>query len=624
MSTHTSHHTLRQIELLAPAKNAEIAFEAIRHGADAVYMGASSHGARSAAANSLTEMASVVEYAHKYNVRVYATVNTLIYDNELRAVEKLVNELYRIGVDALIVQDMAMLRLNIPPIALHASTQCDTRTVDKARFLASVGFSQIVLPREMNLEEIRAVHEAIPATPLEAFVHGALCVSYSGDCQASYVINGRSANRGECAQICRLPFDLVDGNGNTLVSRKHLLSLRDLNRSESLEAMIEAGVSSFKIEGRLKDVAYVKNTVAAYRRLLDEIIARHSDILARASYGESTLTFTPDLDKSFNRGYTDYFTTGSNLGSIDTPKWQGQRVGTVKRTEGTRVEVRLDTQLNNGDGLTYMDSDGEFHGFRVNRAEGNRVTLLKKEARLRPGTTLYRNNDKRWEDSMAGVTARRDMAIEIVLRPVGERDIALDISDSHGHKATVMACNVVSGEARVPQEEARRRTLEKTGGTGFVVERIEDRLGDRFVAMSVIAELRRNAIEALERDIRITYRYDYRRGEDMSVAYPSSQPLTYHDNVANHLAQSFYEQHGAEVGERALEASPMSASRTGKESVARRVMTSRYCIRRQLNRCLKTPAGREWRGPLYLVGNGCRYGLEFDCSNCRMHLMHAE
>ncbi len=618
MSTQTSRNAIRPIELLAPAKNAEIAFEAIRHGADAIYMGASSHGARSAAANSLTDMASVVEYAHRFNVKVYATVNTLIYDHELKDVERLVADLYCIGVDALIVQDMAMLRLDIPPIALHASTQCDARTVEKARFLAAVGFSQIVLPREMNLDEIRAVHSAIPSTPLEAFVHGALCVSYSGDCQASYVTNGRSANRGECAQICRLPFDLVDANGKTLVRDKHLLSLRDLNRSTSLEAMIEAGVSSFKIEGRLKDAAYVKNTVGAYRRLLDNIIARHPDELTRASYGESTLTFTPDLDKSFNRGYTDYFTLDNSLGSIDTPKWQGQKIGTVKRTDGTRVEVKLDLPLHNGDGLTYLDNDGEFHGFRVNRADGNRLTLLKKEARLRPGVTLYRNNDKEWEDRLATSTARRDLTIEFVLQAIGENDIALDISDTHGHHATVTALNAIAGQARTPQEDARRRTIEKTGGTGFVVKRFEDRLGDRFVATSIIAELRRNAIAALERVIRMTYRYDYRREEDKNIPYPSSQPLTYHDNVANRLAQSFYEQHGATVGEKALEVTRASSSK----SDVKRVMTSRYCIRRQLNRCLKTPTGKEWKGPLYLIGNGVRYALEFDCTNCRMHLLH--
>ena len=322
--------TPRPIELLAPARNAATARAAILHGADAVYIGASHHGARAAAGNSVADIAATAELAHLYGARVYVTVNTLVYDNELAEVEQLAKELYRAGVDALIVQDMALLRLDLPPIALHASTQCDIRTPEKARFLADAGFSQIVLARECTLEETAAIAAAVPDTPIEAFCHGALCVSYSGDCQASFATTGRSANRGECAQICRLPYDLTDHAGRVIVRNRHLLSLRDLNRSADIAAMLAAGVSSFKIEGRLKDEAYVKNTVAAYRAIIDRAIAAEPQNYRRLSAGTSSLTFTPDLSRSFNRGYTPYFLTSDprqKMGSHLSPKSTGTAVG---------------------------------------------------------------------------------------------------------------------------------------------------------------------------------------------------------------------------------------------------------------------------------------------------------
>ena len=295
-----------RIELLAPARDAVIAMAAIDHGADAVYMGASHHGARADATNSIEDVRRACDYAHRFGARIYATVNTLVYDDELAAVEQLTHELYNASVDALIVQDLGLLRLDLPPIALHASTQCDLRTPEKARFLEALGFSQLVMARELTLDEIAAIRQAT-TVPLEAFVHGALCVSYSGRCALSYALKGRSANRGECAQLCRLPYDLVDGQGRILVEGKHLLSLRDLAQNDRLEQMMAAGVSSFKIEGRLKDMAYVKNVVAYYRRAIDKVIERHPDDYRRASTGTVELTFTPALEKSFNRGFTHYF-----------------------------------------------------------------------------------------------------------------------------------------------------------------------------------------------------------------------------------------------------------------------------------------------------------------------------
>lgn len=605
---------MTHLELLAPAKNYEIALQALLHGADAIYMGASSHGARSAASNSIADIARVVESAHRYNARVYVTVNTLVYDRELREVERLVRELYRIGVDALIIQDMGILRLDIPPIALHASTQCDIRTPEKARFMEEAGFSQLVLPREFTLEDIRAVR-AVTSVPLEGFVHGALCVSYSGDCQASCATCGRSANRGECAQICRLPYTLMDGDGHILVKDKHLLSLKDLNRSLRLREMADAGISSFKIEGRLKDAAYVKNTVAAYRRLLDAIIEENPDRYARSSCGRSDISFTPDLDKSFNRGFTDYFGGLEDIGSIDTPKWRGQRVGVVTGMRDREIRARLTAALNNGDGLAYFDREGGFHGFRVNRAEGKLINTVATEKALSRGTELFRNRDKQWDDLMEGETARRTLGVSFTLRTTGGDRVALDGRDERGVTATVTLPG--SGQkAQKPQEEARRRTLKKTGNTIYRVEGIDDKAGDCFIPLSLLAELRRMCLESLDRVQRMTYRYDYRREESKGSEYPGNSLLTYHDNVANRLACDFYESHGASVEEPALE-----VRNPGKEGEEITVMTSRYCIRRQLGRCLRTPEGKAWKGPLTIQSGQTEYRLEFDCGACRMRVL---
>lgn len=346
---------MRYLELLAPARNADTAISAILAGADAVYMGASSHGARKDAANSIDDIRRVTDFAHQFNAKVYATVNTIIYDRELRDVERLITDLYHSGTDALIVQDMGILRMDIPPIELHASTQCDIRSVEKARFLAEVGFTRLVLPRELSLREIEEIHSAVPDTELEAFIHGALCVSYSGDCRASFMTGGRSANRGECAQICRLPYTLTDSRGRKFMEDKHLLSLRDLNRSDSLGAMADAGVCSFKIEGRLKEEGYVKNTVAWYSRILDRVVGESGGNYRRLSAGRSNAGFNPSPEKSFNRGFTTYFLSGhapvKGIASFDTPKATGTPVGKVKRCEGKVIIAELSAQLANGDGL---------------------------------------------------------------------------------------------------------------------------------------------------------------------------------------------------------------------------------------------------------------------------------
>lgn len=604
----------RAVELLAPARDADTAIEAIRHGADAVYIGASSHGARQSAANSVADIERVCRYAHRFGAKVYVTVNTIVYDNETEEVRRLVTDLWHAGVDALIVQDMALLEMDLPPIPLHASTQCDTRTPEKARFLQDCGFSQIVLARELSADEIRRVSEAVDA-PLEVFVHGALCVSYSGDCQASWVMTGRSANRGECAQICRLKYDLEDASGNKLLRGRHLLSLRDMNRSAQLSELLEAGASSFKIEGRLKDTAYVKNVVSAYRRALDAIIDAHPDRYRRASFGRSDATFTPDLAKSFNRGFTPYFLTRrpgkGEMAQFGTPKWIGEPVGEVIRCRGKEIEARLERTINNGDGLSYFDAGGAFEGFRVNRAEGNRL-FLSSEIRLAPGTRLYRNNDTSFNAAMQGNTARRTLSLRFTLRslPWG---IALDAEPEYGPAATVTLATP-HDEARSPQEDARRRTLEKTGDTDYRVTGIDDRLGRIFVPASLLTRLRRDAIAALEKGAEAVMRRDTRVRPQKLPAL--DRELTRHDNISNRLAARFYRKLGATSTPPAIE--------TGKPAreAETRVMECRYCLRRELGACLKTPGGSSLPTPLYITTGNHRLRLEFDCAKCVMRLWH--
>ena len=612
--------TPRKIELLAPARDAVTAIEAIKHGADAVYMGAMSHGARSAAGNSLEDIAQVVEYAHQFNAKVYITVNTIIYDNELAAVEQLIHRLYRIGVDALIVQDMGILRMNIPPIALHASTQCDTRNAEKALFLEKAGFSQIVLARELSIAEIAEIHEKVNV-PIEAFVHGALCVSYSGDCQASLMAKGRSANRGECAQMCRLPYSLTDREGKIYRYHKYLLSLRDLNRSTDVEAMLEAGVSSFKIEGRLKDVGYVKNTVAAYRQILDRIIEQNPDKYERASIGETSLKFTPALNKSFNRGFTRYFADDNAvahpMASLDSPKSIGEPVARVKRRQpdGSYILKDVTAKLHNGDGLGFFHERGPFSGFRLNKIDKNVIYPHIPNTYANPGAVIYRNKDKEWDDTLAHDTATRLIDITMTLRIVKGDTVVLEIADQRGNNITVTQQGELQ-EAKTPQEQGRRRVLEKTGGTIYNVTLINDSVGNIFIPASLLTELRRQAIDLLNKAHSMRYERDYRRKEDTSVLPPMGTRLTYHDNVSNRLAQQFYVDHGITALQPALE-----VRRPQGETI---VMTTRYCIRRELGCCLKTHKGKELPSPLFIETGLERFRLDFDCKACRMRVITTE
>lgn len=605
---------MKQLELLAPARDAATAIAAIDHGADAVYIGAPSHGARQAAANSIDDIRLVVDYAHRFRARVYITLNTLVYDTEIEEVEKLIWQLYRIGVDALIVQDLGILSMHLPPIALHASTQCDIRTPEKALFLQQCGFTQLVLARELTLDEIKAIAATV-TVPLEAFVHGALCVSYSGNCQASFMFTGRSANRGECAQLCRHSYDLIDGDGLVMEHDRHLLSLKDMNRMAHLEAMIEAGITSFKIEGRLKDIGYVKNVVGAYREALDATIDTHPDRYGRSSCGKSALTFTPDVNKAFNRGFTDYFLTARQpaapLASVDTPKSIGQPVGRVKRCSGKCIEVSGKVTLNNGDGISYFDTNNRLAGFRINRVEGQRL-ILTRPLDIPAGTILYRNRDLERDNSLSGNTARRELPVKMRFRVLpGDHRIALSIQDPTVDEV-VVTMDAAVDEARNDPREARRATLAKLGNTPYRLDDYKDDAPEAFVPASTLSNLKRRAIEALEDAKRATYHYDVSKIPAEIPQFISNE-VKYSDNIANRLARELYRQAGVTKIEPALEAA-------GSSDVPRRVMLTRYCLRRQLGACLKTPDGKRLKGPLTLRSGNIEMSVEFDCRNCEMSL----
>lgn len=607
----------REIELLAPARDAVTAIEAIKHGADAVYMGAPSHGARAAATNSLDDIATVVDFAHRFDARVYVTVNTLIYENEIKEVERMIRRLYAIGVDALIVQDMAVLEMKIPPIALHASTQCDTRDAAKARFLQDAGFSQIVLARELTLKEISEIHDSVDV-PLEVFVHGALCVSFSGDCQASLLATGRSANRGECAQMCRLPYDLCDENGKLLIKGKHLLSLKDMNRIGRIEGLLEAGASSFKIEGRLKSVAYVKTTVAAYRAEIDRIIAKYPDKYVRSSRGITRLSFAPSLTDAFNRGFTEYFLTDrreSGIASFDSPKAIGTPVGRVLSVKGNCVTISGTTPIANGDGLGFFNAEGVFTGFRVNKAEGNRLMLLKPIA-IPEGTVIYRNRNKDFDDMMAGATATRAIPADMTLRLSSPRTLALDIAID---KTTVATATIESPtdfeDAKTEQTEARKRVLAKLGDTVYSLENLTDQVGNLFIPASTLTALRRKAVSVLDSARKASYPRQYRAERKEDLIYPVVSSLGCRDNVANSLARKFYLSTGITGITPAMEVKKPDFSKD------QQVMETRYCLRRELGACLKTKSAGQLPDRLYLVSGKNRYRLDFDCEKCMMRVI---
>lgn len=597
---------MTSLELLAPAKNLECGIAAIDHGADAVYIGAPRFGARAAVGNSVDDIRRLCDYAHPFGAKVYVTVNTILYDDELEDTRQLLLELETAGIDAILVQDMAVLSL-LPEnchMRLHASTQTDNRTPEKVRWLRDAGFSRVVLARELSAAEIAEIHRQVPEVELEVFVHGALCVSYSGQCYASQYCFGRSANRGECAQFCRMKFSLVDVEGSEVERDRYLLSLKDMNQYSQLEQLVETGATSFKIEGRLKDVSYVKNVTAAYSERLNEIIRRQPELYCRSSKGHCTYTFTPDLRRTFNRGYSHYFLNGRqpDIASFDTPKAIGEFVGTVKELRDDSFNVAGLASFANGDGLCFYDEDRQLEGFRANRVAGNRIFPYRMPKGLRPGTRLYRNNDQEFERLLSKPSATRKIPIHLTLRAVGD---GFELS-SEG--VSILMPTEQQQANRDPRENIVRQ-LTKLGDTIYTCEDVD--IPDDFnyfIPNSVLSEMRRTLVNkvAMNHDGRLHDTVQQSQTPASSIQYP--YPYLY--NISNRLSRDFY-------GARDLTAFELK----GGDGP---IMQCRHCIRYALGYCVKHGGKRpQWREPLFLVlGDGRRFRLDFDCKNCEMRVFN--
>ncbi len=608
--------TTRRIELLAPARDLQCAVEAVDHGADAVYIGAPQFSARAAAGNSVDDICRLASYAHTFGVRVYVALNTILTDSELSETEDLIWRLYEAGADALIVQDMGITELKLPPIPLHASTQMDNRSSAKVRFLSEAGFRQVVLARELSIGQIARIHADCPDVPLEVFVHGALCVSMSGQCYASEACFGRSANRGECAQFCRLPFSLVDSDGREIEHERHLLSLKDMNQLDLLEQLIDAGATSLKIEGRLKDASYVKNITAAYRAALDKIMARRTEY-RRASSGTTTLSFTPQPEKSFNRGFTHYFLQGRqpDISCTDSPKSHGEPMGYVKELRGGYIVASGIKPFHNGDGVCYTDSTGHLQGFRVNRVDGNKLFPAGSMPNIKPKTALMRNYDQEFERVLSQKTAERKLDTRWLLQetPWG---FALTATDEDGTMAT-LAFEHPKEEARKPQTENIKTQLSKLGGTVFRTR--TDDIGinmtaNWFIPSSILADWRRQVAERLLMLRRLRYR------REIAVWQRTDHPfitdsLTYLGNVMNQKARRFYERHGVQHIDDAFEKHHVP------DSV---IMFCRHCLRYSMGWCPTHQHGKSpYREPYYLKGtDGHTFRLDFDCRNCMMKVVN--
>jgi len=610
----------RHLELLSPAKNAEFGIEAINHGADAVYIGGPAYGARAKAPNTVEDIARLVTHAHRFNAEVFVALNTIFHDNELEGAREIVYQLYDAGVDALIVQDMGLMEMDLPPIQLHASTQTDIRTVEKAKFLDQVGFSQIVLARELDLKTIQQISDATTCN-LEFFVHGALCVAFSGQCFISHAHTGRSANRGECSQECRLPYRLEDSQGRVIGNDKHYLSMKDNDQSANLRALISAGISSFKIEGRYKDLPYVKNATAHYRQLLDEILLDMPEF-AKTSSGITTFSFTPQPEKTFNRSATDYFVNGrqADIGAFDTPKFSGEEVGKVTKVAKDSFEVDSQIELHNGDGLCFFDVHKELVGMRINTVEGKRLTPNEMPEDMRRGMTLYRNRDHAFMRLLEKDSATRKMPVEMHFYETTD-GFALSVTDSDGLSATVF-CQVEKQSAQQVEkaETSLRENLAKLGSTDFVVNAISFDLSQAwFVPASIINALRRDAIEQLTA-VRIA---SYQRPEKRMPANPPAvypeDTLSYLANVYNKKARAFYEKHGVKMIAAAYEAN--------QELDEVPLMITKHCLRFSHGMCPKEAKGvigvqgTVTAEPMTLINGNDRFTLKFDCKPCEMHVM---
>jgi putative protease len=618
------------LELLAPAKTAEFGMEAILHGADAVYIGGPAFGARANAGNTIDDIRRLSEFAHRYNARVLVALNTILHDNELDAAQHTAWDVYNAGADALIVQDMGLLELDLPPIELHASTQCDIRTTEKAKFLGEVGFSQMVLARELTLTQIQAIHANTDAT-LEFFIHGALCVAFSGQCYISHAHTERSANRGDCSQDCRLPYTLKDDQGRVVAFDKHLLSMKDNNQSNNLQALIDAGIRSFKIEGRYKDVGYIKNITGHYRTLIDNILDVRPEF-RRASTGQTKLLFTPDPDKTFHRGTTDYFVNGrgADIGAFDSPKFIGQPIGTVTRIGPTWFEMTSDEPLANGDGLNYMHKR-EVFGMPANRAEqkGNAWRIepnLELNVKIdtlpgfRVGTLINRNGDHAWEQALARKSAERRIAIDIQFLETND-GFSLRLTDEEGiNTETSLSSEKTLADKAEKVEPSLRENLGKLGNTDFSVRKINIQLNAPwFFPVSSINALRRAAISELETARAAAYHRPERKAAKQPAATYPDESLSYLANVYNDAARTFYARHGVKLMDSAFEAH--------EESGEVSLMVTKHCLRFSFNLCPKQAKGvtgvqgQVRAEPMTLVSGGEKYTLRFDCRPCEMHVV---
>lgn len=600
-----------KIELLAPAKDKECAIAAIDCGADAVYIGADGFGARKNAPNTIADLQEITQYAHKFQVKIFVAVNTLLYDDELKSAQELINKLYEIGVDAIIIQDMGILELELPPIALHASTQCHNDSLEKVKFLQEVGFERVILARELSLEEIKYIGNNT-SVELESFIHGALCVSYSGQCYMSYAIGGRSANRGECAQPCRKKYSLIDNNEKIIEKNKHLLCLKDFNASDNLEGLIKAGVTSFKIEGRLKDVNYVKNVVSHYRKKLDELIEKHG--LERASAGKTISDFEPDIKKVFNRGYCSYFLNGrkKNITSFDSPKFVGEFLGKITQIRPHCFKLN-NSNPKTSDGITFFDESKELCGTKIDKIENGWI-YPNSMSKLKVGTELYRNYSYEFDKELKSAKFSRKIPVNIEF--YAKNTLKITMSDKYGNKAEIETDNGFEPSQNVEQAiENTKKQLSKLGATEFEVENITIEAETfPFIKINEINSIRRQLVEKLQK-IR---EKNYRAKKQKPTSYPQfiKSALTYKDNVTNEKARSFYEKCGVVINEYAPEHSTQK-SQAGKE-----VMETKHCLKYSLGFCTKEKTGKKLTEPLFLVDEkNKKYRLEFDCKNCRMKVI---
>ena len=622
---------MRKLELLAPAKDLKCGIAAINSGADAVYIGADKFGARQAVGNSIEDIAKLCEYAHCFGCKVYVTVNTIIYDSELDDTQELINKLGKIGVDAILVQDMGLLKLKLPEhVELHASTQTDNRDTEKVKWLSKQGFSRVVLARELSIEEISNIHEDVPNTELEVFVHGALCVSYSGVCYASEYCFGRSANRGACAQFCRMKFNLLDADRNVIAENSHLLSLKDMCRINSLERLADAGVTSFKIEGRLKDENYVRNVTAAYSKQLNDIVSNRPSYYRRASDGVCNISFEPNLKKTFNRGFTEYFLDGrkKDLASFYTPKAMGEYVGKVKEIRRNSFNVAGTATFSNGDGLCFINKNNELEGFRINKVEGNRLYPLEIPHNLQRGTALYRNSDQQFEKMLNANDGQRKIQIEISLK-ADDAELTITMKAPGRGIDTSVKKELKLDKAHKQQSDNIKKQLSKLGNTIFEAKDIILYPNDFqwFMPNSILSDIRRQCIEKLEETLYANMsKHNCHHNatanskdevntihKNAEMVKPSNYPLPYMYNIANHLAKDFYIKEGVKDIHPAFEI---------EKTVKPLIMQCRYCLRYEMGMCKKrkdTPV--LLKEPLRLqLADGKEFKLEFDCAHCQMNI----